>query len=107
MSRWERFWVRRLPISYFSGEGGEAGEAVIHNRRATDKITKAMIKKEANNGETTKELIVRYNYENKIEHKEIRTTQWWQTKIIFIILGALVSGLIALIYFAVRISLGG
>ena len=107
MNRWQRFLWGGL-VSRFTDEDGSVGEATIgHGRRVTDSITPEMIRKEANNGKSTKELLVEYHYENKIEHASIRTTQWWHTKIIIIVLGAIVSGLVALIYFAVRMSLGG
>ena len=85
----------------------KTGGTTPHKRRETDKISPRMIKEEVNNGETLKQLVVRYHYENKIEYKGIRTTQWWHTKIIIIILGALVTGFVALFYFAIRIQLGG
>lgn len=101
MTRWQRFLWGNLVMN-FSNEDGAVGEAVVYNRRATDKITKAMIKKEANNGESTKELVVRYHYENKIEHGKIKTTQGWHGKIIWgifvIIFLSIVTGAIGLGY---------
>ena len=89
----------RLPVSRFTDE---QGGAIEHNRRSTDNITREMLKREANNGESTKELVIRYHFENKIEHKAITTTQWWHTKIILGILLAGVAGLIGVIFFAIR-----
>ncbi len=98
MNRFQRFLTKDFMYRFAEESGG----GTTLNRRATDHITPEMIKKEANNGKTIKELLVEYHYENKIEIGKILTTQWWHTKIILVILVALVSGFVALIFFSIR-----
>ena len=111
MSRWERFWMRRLPLSYFAGEDGEVGETPLLNRRATDTITPELIKQKANNGQSTKELIAEVSLKNDIDHAVMKTTLSFHNKFIWTCIGILITaftgGLIALIFAVVRNAIGG
>ena len=108
MSRWERFWMRRCPISYFSEE---TGGAALRNRRATDTVADEMVKEIAHNGQSVEELVARNYLENKVDHKEIFTKISFCSKFVWICIGILVSafagGIIALICNAASAAIGG
>ena len=98
MNRFQRWLVK----DFMYNLSDEAGGVMSHDRRATDKVTQEMLEKEAKNGENTKQLVVRYHFENKIELAKIRTTQWWHTKIIVGLLFLIISAFVTLAFFIIR-----
>ena len=100
MTRWERFMFNRVPHSCFTDGATLAG------RRATDMVTDEMVKKVANNGQSTKELIAEMSLENKVDHAVISTTLSFHNKFIWTCIGILITaftgGIIAIIVSAVQ-----
>lgn len=115
MNRWQRFWMRRVSISYFASEDGSVGNLEAD---LAAEITEEIINEVANNGDTQKRLLARMYLENKAGHEiingkidKVAIKTNFHDKFIWalIITGitGVVGGLIALVYYAVRHFLMG
>jgi len=107
MKQWERFMFNRLPVSRFSDEAG----SMSTGRRVADMVTDELVKKVANNGASTKELVARNYLENKLDHAVMQTTLSFHNKFIWTCIGILVTafvgGIVAGIVQCVRVFMGG
>ena len=66
MTRWERFCFNRVPHSRFDG-----GNLLMNDPDMQDAVSKELIDKVANNGDTTKRLLARIYLENNAAHTVI------------------------------------
>lgn len=109
MNRFLRWLLKDMTYRFTDEDGAIGAEAIECNKRYSDKVTDELVKKVANNGDTTKELVARNYLENKLDHADMKTEQKVQAtklsnhdKIIWsifvVIFLALVTGAISLIY---------
>lgn len=96
-----------MVINSTSDSDGE----IIGGRRATDRITRERIKKEANNGASVKEMITELRLVNKAEHSVMNIQIEWLSKFAWTIIAILITGIIGgsvgLLFYVVRYRLTG